>query len=97
MDAEAVAGLAQGESALGAVQQTQVCSSAYGLAPVGDSELGVDVLGVGPHRVHRHAELAGDGRPRQVAVEQPEYVELAFAERVEKRMPRRGRPGGRGR
>src|SRR5579859_6894870 len=44
------------------------------------TELGVDVLGVRPHSVQRHYELASDLRTAQVGSEQPEHVQLAFAQ-----------------
>src|SRR5580700_5620326 len=50
---------------------------------VGYGELGVDVLGVSPHGVQGHHELAGDGRAVQLGSEQPEHLELAFAERLD--------------
>ena len=49
-------------------------------AAVGHRELGVDVLGVSPDGVQGHHELAGDGRTVQLGSEQPEHVELAFAQ-----------------
>ena len=84
----AVRGWSRPGSAAGVVQQTQACGLADGFASAGDAELGVDVAGVGAHRVHRDAELAGDGGATQVAVEQPQDVELALAERVDERLCR---------
>ena len=47
-----------------------------------------------PHRIQRHHELARDGRAVQLGSEQPEHVELTFAQRVDQRPARRGgRPG----
>src|SRR5665647_1108363 len=41
-----------------------------------DAELGEDVLGVGTQRVVRHEELPSDLRGGQLAVEQPQHLEL---------------------
>src|SRR3954454_7123084 len=75
-----------GPLATGATQQTQSYGLAHGFASRGDAELGVDVAGVGPHSVHRHAELSRDGGSAQVAVEQPQDVELTLAERVDEKL-----------
>src|SRR4051794_6855079 len=64
-------------------QQAQSCGLAHRLASAGDAELGVDVPGVCPHRVHRHAELTSNAWPTQVTVEQAKDVQLTVAERVD--------------
>ena len=64
-------------------QQVELLGPADRRPPVVDAELGVDVLGVGPHGVERHEQLAGDLRAVQVGAEQPEDVELAGAQRVD--------------
>ena len=80
-------GSGSGTGSAGVVaQQAQAGRFANGFAPVGDAELGVDVAGVGAHRVDRDAELAGDVRPTQITLEQPQDVELALAERVDQRL-----------
>src|ERR1044072_912168 len=57
-------------------------------APAGDPELGEDVLGVGAQRVVRDEQLAGDLRPAELTVEQPQHLQLPPA-------PRPGAPGPR--
>ena len=51
-----------------------------------DFELGVDALGVSPHRVQRHHELIGDFRSVEVRCEQSKHVELAFTQRFHQRV-----------
>jgi hypothetical protein len=47
------------------------------------AELGIDVLGVSPHGVQGHNELASDVRTVQVASEQPKHVQLAFTQALD--------------
>src|SRR5690349_7750388 len=50
---------------------------------VGDVELGEDVLGVGADRVVRDEQLASYLRPGQLAVEQPQHLDLPVAQRLD--------------
>lgn len=56
--------------------------AAYGGHPGVDVQLGEDAFGVGTQGVERDVELAGDLRSGQIAVEEPQHVELAVTERV---------------
>ena len=71
------------EDRVRAARQVELPGPADRRPTVVHAELGVDVLGVGPHGVQRHHELAGDVRAVQVGSEQPEHVELAFAQRLD--------------
>ena len=44
------------------------------------TELGVDPVGVGPYGAQRHGELASDVRSVQVGSKQPEHVQLAVTQ-----------------
>ena len=72
-----------GLAVAGSRQQVEFRGPADRCPAAGHGELGVDVLGVRPHGVQGHHELAGDGRAVQLGSEQPEHVELAFAQRVD--------------
>ena len=51
------------------------------------SSSGVYMLRVlAPHGAQRHREMAGDFRAVEIGAEQPEHVELAFAERLNQRL-----------
>ncbi len=70
-------------------RQVEFRGSAYRGPAVGHGEFGVDVLGVRPHGVQRHHELAGDGRAVQLGSEQPEHIQLTLAQRVDQGLPDR--------
>src|SRR5687768_9621684 len=69
-------------------------SAAHGGCPRVDVQLGEDALGVSTQRVERDVELPGDLWPGQVAVEQPEHLQLALAQRVCQELLCNGRLGG---
>ena len=71
---------APGSAVAGPRQQVELLGPADRSPTVVHTELGVDVLGVSPHGVQGHDELAGDVRAVQVASEQPKHVQLAFAQ-----------------
>lgn len=66
-------------------KQVELLGPAYRRAAAVHPELAVDVPGVGPHGAQRDREMAGDFRGVQFGAEQPEHVELAFAERFDRR------------
>ena len=71
--------------------------AAHRRGPGGDVELGEDALGVGAQRVERDVELAGDLWSGELAVEKPEHLQFAVAQRVAQGLLRLGRrlDGGR--
>ena len=74
----------RGESGLpGAREQTELGGAADRGAPAGHPELGIDVAGVRPDGRQRHTELSGDVRAAELAREQMQDLEFAFAERLD--------------
>jgi Major Facilitator Superfamily len=67
-------------SAVAGARQAEFPGAADRCPAVVHTELGVDVLGVSPNGVQRHDELASNFRAAQVGSEQPEHVQLAFAQ-----------------
>jgi hypothetical protein len=65
---------------MGPRQQAEFGGPADRCSAAGHREFGIYVLGVRPHGVQGHHELAGDGRAVQLASEQPQDVQFAFAQ-----------------
>jgi hypothetical protein len=51
--------------------QVELVAASYCRSPVVDAELGVDVLGMGPDRGERDAQLTGDPGAVEVRSEEP--------------------------
>src|SRR5688572_4685281 len=68
------------------LEEPTLPGASYGGRPAVDVQLGEDALGVGAQGVEGDVELAGDLGSGQVAVEEPQDVQLALAQRVRKRV-----------
>jgi hypothetical protein len=63
----------------GLLQQIEFFGAADGSPAVVHPQLGVNILGVGPHGVQRHHELTGNFRAVQIGPQQPEHFQLTLA------------------
>ena len=67
-------------------QEVELLGPGHRRSTVVHAELGVDALGVTPHRAQRHHELTGDLRSGQIGCKQPQHVKLTVAQRLDERL-----------
>ncbi len=65
------------------LEQTEFFGATDGCPSVVDPQLGENIFGVSAQGVERHDQLSGNFWAAQFAAEQPEYFQLAFAQRFD--------------